>query len=129
MTIETLSDIGTNGAKVDAYGDVISGKVQQMRGRLQESWGALTDSDADRFRGRRDQLIGMLQEKYGLTRVQALDFLNDFVKDAVAQQADDEETADLPLPDKETRSRIKTWFGIAFALIAGVMFWQSKKKE
>ena len=31
----------------------------QMKGRVKESWGALTDDDVDRADGRWDQLVGL----------------------------------------------------------------------
>lgn len=73
------------------YRDVVSGKVQQVRGRMREAKGALTDSNQDRFYGRRDQLVGMLQEKYGYTRIQAVDFLNEFVSEAILAETETEE--------------------------------------
>ncbi len=37
----------------------------QMKGRVKESWGALTDDDVDRADGRWDQLVGTIKEKTG----------------------------------------------------------------
>ncbi|MFW5973002.1 MAG: CsbD family protein, partial [Bacteroidota bacterium] len=39
------------------------GNWNQFKGRLKETWGALTDDDVDRFEGRRDQLVGRIQER------------------------------------------------------------------
>jgi uncharacterized protein YjbJ (UPF0337 family) len=41
------------------------GKWDQMKGRVRESWGALTDDDLDRTQGKWDQLVGLIKEKTG----------------------------------------------------------------
>ena len=44
------------------------GKWKQFKGKVQESWGALTDDDLDRYEGKRKQLEGHIQEKTGEDR-------------------------------------------------------------
>ena len=51
--------------------DILKGKWQEIKGRVQEKWGKLTDSDLEVIAGKRDQLLGKLQEKYGLKREEA----------------------------------------------------------
>ncbi len=41
------------------------GVWDQVRGRVKESWGALTDDDIDRADGQWDQLIGTIKERTG----------------------------------------------------------------
>jgi uncharacterized protein YjbJ (UPF0337 family) len=41
------------------------GKWDQMKGRVRESWGALTDDDLDRTQGKWDQVVGLIKEKTG----------------------------------------------------------------
>jgi uncharacterized protein YjbJ (UPF0337 family) len=41
------------------------GKWDQVRGRVKESWGALTDDDLDRTEGKWDRLVGLIKEKTG----------------------------------------------------------------
>jgi uncharacterized protein YjbJ (UPF0337 family) len=41
------------------------GKWDRLRGRVKESWGALTDDELDRTEGRRDQLVGLIKERTG----------------------------------------------------------------
>lgn len=41
------------------------GKRDQMKGRVRESWGALTDDDLDRTQGKWDQVVGLVKEKTG----------------------------------------------------------------
>jgi uncharacterized protein YjbJ (UPF0337 family) len=43
----------------------MEGKWEQMRGRVKESWGALTDDDLDRTEGKWDRLVGLIKEKTG----------------------------------------------------------------
>jgi uncharacterized protein YjbJ (UPF0337 family) len=43
----------------------IEGKLDQMRGRIKESWGVLTDDDIDRAEGKLDRLVGTIKEKTG----------------------------------------------------------------
>lgn len=124
---EAVTDLGANVAKTDQYTDVISGKVKQVQGRLQEAKGALTDNNADRFYGRRDQLIGMLQEKYGYTRIQATDFLNEFVNEAVQTEEREEAAAEADSAENSKRkSRIAAMMGLALVTAGGVLFWRNK---
>ncbi len=41
------------------------GTWDRVRGRIRETWGALTDDDLDRTEGRLDQLVGTIKEKTG----------------------------------------------------------------
>jgi len=51
--------------------DIVKGNWKQFRGRVKEQWGNLNDDDLDRISGKRDQLIGRLQEKYGISKNEA----------------------------------------------------------
>ena len=51
--------------------NILRGKWKQMRGSAKEWWGKLTDSDLDRVGGKMENLRGALQEKYGYTREKA----------------------------------------------------------
>jgi uncharacterized protein YjbJ (UPF0337 family) len=50
---------------VDTKRQQLEGKWDQMRGRVKESWGALTDDDLDRTEGKWDRLVGTIKEKTG----------------------------------------------------------------
>lgn len=41
------------------------GNWDRIKGRIRESWGALTDDDLDRAEGKLEQLVGMIKEKTG----------------------------------------------------------------
>ncbi len=45
--------------------DKLEGMWENLKGRIQETWGELTDDDLDIIAGKRKQLAGKLQEKYG----------------------------------------------------------------
>ncbi len=60
--------------------DQIEGKWKQYQGSIRERWGKLTDDDLEIIKGKRDQLIGRIQERYGITREQAHQQLDEFLK-------------------------------------------------
>jgi uncharacterized protein YjbJ (UPF0337 family) len=49
----------------------IEGNWKQFKGRAKEKWGRLTDDDLDVINGRREQLKGKIQERYDLAKDQA----------------------------------------------------------
>ena len=49
----------------------VEGHWKQFRGKVKEQWGKLTDDDLDVISGKRDQLEGKLQERYGYAKDQA----------------------------------------------------------
>jgi uncharacterized protein YjbJ (UPF0337 family) len=51
--------------------DVIEGNWKQIKGHVKEQWGKLTDDQLDMVSGKREQLIGKIQECYGIARDEA----------------------------------------------------------
>ena len=51
--------------------DRIAGSWKQIRGKVKEQWGKLTDDDLDVISGKRDQLLGRIQERHGIARSEA----------------------------------------------------------
>lgn len=51
--------------------DQVEGKWKQSKGKFREKWGKLTDDDLTVISGKRDQLVGRLQERYGYAREEA----------------------------------------------------------
>jgi uncharacterized protein YjbJ (UPF0337 family) len=47
------------------------GKVEQLKGKMKETWGKLTDNDITLYSGKRDQFLGKLKEHYGLAKEDA----------------------------------------------------------
>lgn len=43
----------------------LQGKWEQAKGRIRESWGALSDDEVDRSEGRWEQLVGTIRERTG----------------------------------------------------------------
>jgi uncharacterized protein YjbJ (UPF0337 family) len=48
-----------------------TGKFEQIKGKLKETWGKLTDDDLMLFNGKREQFLGKLKEHYGLAKEDA----------------------------------------------------------
>ena len=51
--------------------DQIEGKWKQLSGAAREKWGKLTDSDWQIVSGKKDQLVGRIQERYEVARDEA----------------------------------------------------------
>jgi uncharacterized protein YjbJ (UPF0337 family) len=51
--------------------DQISGKYDQLKGMIKETWGRMTDNDIALYNGQREQFYGRLKEYYGLGRENA----------------------------------------------------------
>jgi len=49
----------------------VSGKAQQLKGKIKETWSKLTDNDITLLDGKRDQFLGKLKEHYGLAKEDA----------------------------------------------------------
>ncbi len=60
--------------------DTFEGNWMQFKGAVKEKWGKLTDDDLDVISGKRDQLLGKIQERYGLAREAAEQQLQAFEK-------------------------------------------------
>jgi uncharacterized protein YjbJ (UPF0337 family) len=51
--------------------DQLSGEWKQFKGKILEKWGKLTNDDLDVISGKREQLLGKLQQRYGVAREEA----------------------------------------------------------
>lgn len=60
--------------------DQVEGKWKQSMGKFREKWGKLTDDDLHVISGKREQLIGRLQERYGIAKEEAEKQADAFVK-------------------------------------------------
>lgn len=61
--------------------DIIEGKWTQLKGSVKSKWGDLTDDDLQQISGKQEQLSGKLQERYGWTKEEANKQIDDFFKD------------------------------------------------
>jgi uncharacterized protein YjbJ (UPF0337 family) len=51
--------------------DRVEGNWKTFKGQVKQQWGKLTDDDLDIISGKRDELIGRIQNAYGLGRDEA----------------------------------------------------------
>jgi uncharacterized protein YjbJ (UPF0337 family) len=51
--------------------NVIEGNWKQVKGTVKQQWGRLTDDQLEMVSGKRDQLVGKIQECYGIARDEA----------------------------------------------------------
>lgn len=58
------------------------GNWDRIKGRIRESWGALTDDDLDRTEGRLEQLVGTIKEKTGESAEKVERKLRDLIESA-----------------------------------------------
>jgi len=59
--------------------DQVEGKWTECKGKVKEKWGKLTDDDLNVISGKRDQLVGRLQERYGTAKEEAQKQADEFV--------------------------------------------------
>lgn len=60
--------------------DILSGKWNQLKGKVKQQWGELTDDDLDRISGKRDEIVGLVQERYGWERERAEAEMDKFLR-------------------------------------------------
>jgi uncharacterized protein YjbJ (UPF0337 family) len=58
--------------------DTIKGQWKQVVGQVKQEWGKLTDDDLNVISGKKDELVGKLQERYGYAKDQAEKEVDDF---------------------------------------------------
>ena len=57
--------------------DVLTGKWNQVKGKLKEQFSELTDDDLLYQEGKENQLIGKLQEQTGKTKAELIKLINE----------------------------------------------------
>jgi uncharacterized protein YjbJ (UPF0337 family) len=60
--------------------DKIAGEWREFQGKVRSKWGKLTDDDLETISGKKDQLIGRLQQRYGYQKDHAEREVDDFLK-------------------------------------------------
>jgi len=58
----------------------VESRWKQLMGSAKENWSKLTDDDLDQISGKREQLAGKIQETYGITRREAEKQVRDWGK-------------------------------------------------
>jgi uncharacterized protein YjbJ (UPF0337 family) len=69
--------------------DQVEGKWRQYKGQVREKWGELTDDDVHVISGKREELIGKIQERYGYAKDRAAKEVDSFVKTLKQQPRED----------------------------------------
>jgi uncharacterized protein YjbJ (UPF0337 family) len=59
--------------------DRIEGSWRQLTGKVKEQWGKLTEDDLAVISGKQDQLVGRIQERYGIAKDEAERQVNSWV--------------------------------------------------
>jgi len=59
--------------------DIIEGKWDQFKGQMKSKWAKLTDEDLTSLSGKKDQLIGKIQERYGVLKDDAERQVDDWI--------------------------------------------------
>jgi uncharacterized protein YjbJ (UPF0337 family) len=67
--------------------DIMAGKWKQVKGNARQWWGKLTDDDLDKMTGKTEELAGKLQERYGWSRDRANDEINRRIRELDAESA------------------------------------------
>ena len=71
--------------------DQVEGKWKQAKGAVKQKWGRLTDDDLDLISGKRDELVGKIQERYGITKEEAQKQVEGWSFPASSETADERE--------------------------------------
>jgi uncharacterized protein YjbJ (UPF0337 family) len=58
--------------------NILAGNWKQLKGKIKQQWGKLTDDDFDVISGKRDELIGRLQAAYGKSRAEVEKEVDEF---------------------------------------------------
>jgi uncharacterized protein YjbJ (UPF0337 family) len=69
--------------------DRLEGDWKQLRGKVKQRWGKLTDDDLTVISGRRDQLEGKIQERYGYAKSQARKEIDDWYRSTESYLTDE----------------------------------------
>lgn len=62
----------------------LEGKWNELKGRIQERWGALTDDELQRVRGNATALVGVIEQKTGESRRVIEEFLDQAVTEGAS---------------------------------------------
>ncbi|MCB1114788.1 MAG: CsbD family protein [Chlamydiia bacterium] len=79
--------------------DQLKGRWNELKGKVKERWGRLTDDELTQISGKKEQLLGKIQTKYGIARDRAEKELRRFLdslslsSDTESQESKSEETS------------------------------------
>lgn len=58
--------------------DQVKGNWKQVSGQVKQQWGKLTDDDLTVVSGKREELVGRVQERYGIAKEEAEKQVSEF---------------------------------------------------
>ncbi|ART79160.1 CsbD family protein [Oceanisphaera avium] len=58
--------------------DIAEGNWKQFKGKVKTQWGKLTDDQLDQISGKRQELSGRIQEAYGVSKDEAEKQIKEF---------------------------------------------------
>lgn len=61
---------------MSATEDKVSGKWNQIKGKVKEKYGEITDDDMTKAEGKKDNLVGIIQEKTGEAKEKVKSFID-----------------------------------------------------
>lgn len=64
----------------DNVTDMVTGKWNEIKGKVRQAWGKLTDDDVEQVKGNWEELSGRLQKTYGYNKQQAQEQIDKFKK-------------------------------------------------
>ena len=64
--------------------NIVEGKWNELKGKVQQKWGKLSNDDLDKINGSRTELLGRIQKNYGLTQADAEKELADWERSQAA---------------------------------------------
>ncbi len=65
---------------------VLSGKWNEISGKIREKWGQLTDDDMQTFHGNAQQLVGLIQRKTGAARAEIEKYIESVIPSSATFQ-------------------------------------------
>lgn len=83
--------------------EILTGKWNELKGKVKETFGRLTDDDLMQVEGSSDRVVGLLQQRYGYSKDQAQrewdNFYNSYQNNATDTANDLADTAKNKLHD------------------------------
>lgn len=73
---------------------VLSGKWDEISGKIRQKWGQLTDDDMQTFHGNAQQLVGLIQRKTGEARAEVEKYLESVIPSSATFQRVAEQVQD-----------------------------------
>jgi uncharacterized protein YjbJ (UPF0337 family) len=83
----------------------MSGQLDQLKGKIKESWGKLTDDDMALYEGQSDKFYGRLKELYGIAREGADKRMREIEKSVHEGQKNAAQAAGIAVAEAEAKRK------------------------